>query len=128
MRRGGILHPELGHLLSSLGHTDYFTVCDQGFPVPVGPQRIDLALVDNIPTVLDVVRAVHAEWSIDRVIVASEMIEFSNEFFQELQAALPGVPYEAVSHLELKQLARESRGTVRTADSIPYSNLILVSG
>jgi D-ribose pyranase len=118
----------LGHLLSSLGHTDYFTVCDQGFPVPVGPQRIDLALVDNIPTVLDVVRAVNAEWSIDRVIVASEMIEFSNEFFQALQTALPGVPYEAVSHLELKQLARESRGTVRTADSIPYSNLILVSG
>lgn len=128
MRRGGILHPELGHLLSSLGHTDYFTVCDKGFPVPVGPQRIDLALVDDIPTVLDVVRAVNAEWTIDRVIIASEAIEFSNQFFQDLQAALPGVPVETVSHLELKQLARESRGTVRTADTIPYSNLILVSG
>ena len=128
MRRGGILHPELGHLLSSLGHTDYFTVCDQGFPVPVGPPRIDLALVDDIPTVLDVVRAVDKEWSIDRVIVASEMIEFSNDLFLELRAVLPDVPYEAVSHLELKRLAQESRGTVRTADTVPYSNLILVSG
>jgi D-ribose pyranase len=128
VRRGGILHPKLGHLLSSLGHTDYFTVCDQGFPVPVGPTRIDLALVDDIPTVLDVVRAVDNEWSIDRVIVASEMIEFSHDFFLELRATLPDVPYEAVSHLELKRLARESRGTVRTADTVPYSNLILVSG
>lgn len=128
MRRGGILHPELGHLLSSLGHTDYFTVCDQGFPVPVGPARIDLALVDDIPTVLDVVRAVDREWSIDRVIVASEMIEFSHAFFVELQALLPDLPYEAVSHLELKRLAAESRGTVRTGDTVPYSNLILVSG
>jgi D-ribose pyranase len=128
MRKGGILHPDLGHLLSSLGHTEYFTICDQGFPVPVGPPRIDLALVDNIPTVLDVVRAVDREWSIDRVIVASEMIEFSPDFFQQLRAALPNTPYEAVSHLELKQLARESRGTVRTGDTVPYSNLILVSG
>ncbi|MDQ3694067.1 MAG: D-ribose pyranase [Chloroflexota bacterium] len=128
MRRGGILHPALGHLLSSLGHTDYFTICDQGFPIPTGPERIDLALVDNIPTVLDVVRAVHAEWSIDRVVIASEMIEFSHEFFQALRQALPEVPYEAVSHLELKRLARDSCGTVRTADTIPYSNLLLVSG
>lgn len=128
MRRGGILHPGLGHLLSSLGHTDYFTVCDQGFPVPIGPERIDLALVDNIPTVLDVVRAVAAEWSIDRVVLAAEMIEFSHELFLALRQVLPDVPYEAVSHLELKRLARESRGTVRTADTVPYSNLILVSG
>ncbi len=128
MRRGGILHPELGYLLSSLGHTDYFTICDQGFPIPPGPPRIDLALVDNIPTVLEVVRAVHLEWSIDRVVIASEMIEFSHDFFLELRAALPDVPYEPVSHLELKQLARQSRGTVRTGDTVPYSNLILVSG
>jgi D-ribose pyranase len=53
MKRGGILHPALGHLLSSTGHTDYFTVCDRGFPVPDGPERIDLALVDGIPTVLE---------------------------------------------------------------------------
>ena len=128
MRKGGILHPALGHLLSSLGHTDYFTICDQGFPVPVGPPRIDLALVSDIPTVLDVVRAVDMEWSIDRVIIASEMIEFSPDCFAALRSALPGVPHEAVSHLELKQLAKAGRATVRTGDSIPYSNLILVSG
>src|SRR5688572_28145944 len=77
VKRGGILNPRLGHLLLSTGHTDYFTICDSGFPVPLGPERIDLALVDNIPTVLDVLRAVHAEWAIDRVVIAREMSEIS---------------------------------------------------
>ena len=72
MKRGGILHPELSHLLASMGHTDYFTVCDRGFPVPEGPRRIDLALVDDMPTVVDVLRAVHAEWSIDRVLITCD--------------------------------------------------------
>ena len=48
MKRGGILHPALAHLLASTGHTDFFTVCDSGFPVPIGPERIDLALVDDL--------------------------------------------------------------------------------
>ena len=56
MKRGGVLNPALSHLLASTGHTDYFTVCDRGFPVPEGPERIDLALVDDIPTVLDVLQ------------------------------------------------------------------------
>jgi D-ribose pyranase len=128
VKRGGILHPRLSHLLASTGHTDYFTVCDRGFPVPAGPERIDLALVDGIPTVLDVVRAVHAEWAIDRVLITHEMAEISPRRVDELVALLGDVPLERVSHLELKRLAQQARATVRTADTVPYANIILVSG
>lgn len=128
MKRGGILHPGLSHLLASTGHTDFFTVCDRGFPVPIGPERIDLALVDGIPTVLDVVRAVHAEWAIDRVLITHEMAEISPRRVEELGALLEGVPLERVSHLELKRLSRQARATVRTGDTAPYANIILVSG
>ena len=128
MRRGGILHPALGHLLSSTGHTDYFTVCDRGFPVPLEPERIDLALVDGIPTVLDVVRAVMAEWAIDRVIITHEMGDISPDLVAGLERLLGDVPLERVTHLELKRLAATARATVRTGDSTPYANVILVSG
>lgn len=128
MRRGGILHPALGHLLSSTGHTDYFTVCDRGFPVPDGPERIDLALVDGIPTVLDVLRAVHAEWVIDRVLITEEMERVSPERVEEMRAVVSGVPLQTVTHLELKRLAPEGKATVRTGDTVPYANIILVSG
>lgn len=128
MRRGGILHPALGHLLSSTGHTDYFTVCDRGFPVPDGPERIDLALVDGVPTVLDVLRAVHAEWVIDRVLITEEMEQVSPERVEEIRAVVGDVPLQVVTHLELKRLAPEGKATVRTGDSVPYANIILVSG
>ena len=128
MKRGGILHPGLSRLLASTGHTDYFTICDRGFPVPVGPERIDLALVAGIPTLLDVLRAVHAEWSIDRVLIAREMMDVSPELVGELRALLGEVPLEPVPHLELKRLAAGARATVRTGETVPYANVIVVSG
>ena len=128
MKRGGILHPALSHLLASTGHTDYFTVCDRGFPVPVGPERIDLALVDGIPTVLDVLRAVHAEWAIDRVLISREMEEVSPDRVVELRDLLGDTPLKPVSHLELKRLSTTARATVRTGDTVPYANVIVVSG
>jgi D-ribose pyranase len=128
VKKQGILHPALSHLLASTGHTDYFTVTDRGFPVPDGPERIDLALVDDLPTVLDVVKAVMAEWEIDRVVITREMTEASPQRIDELRELLGDVPLEIVTHLELKSLAQSGKATVRTGDSCPYANLILVSG
>ena len=128
MKRGGILHPALNHLLASSGHTDYFTICDRGFPVPAGPERIDLALVDDIPTVLDVLRAIIPEFQLDRVLIAHEMTEVSPRRVEELRSLLGDVPLEAVSHLELKRLGDTGKATVRTGDTCPYANVIVVSG
>jgi len=128
MKKGGIYHPAINHLLSSAGHTDYFTVCDRGFPVPVGPERIDLALTDDIPTVLDVVRAVQADFHIDRVLIANEAVTVSPARVDELRALLAPIPLLTIDHLELKQLSREGRATIRTADTVPYANIIIVSG
>lgn len=128
MRRGGILHPALGHLLSSTGHTDYFTICDRGFPVPDGPERIDLALVDGIPTVLDVLRAVNSEWVIDQVVITEEMERISPDRVAEMRALLGDVPLQTVTHVELKRLAAGGKATVRTGDTVPYANIIVVSG
>jgi D-ribose pyranase len=129
VKRGGILHPGLSALLASSGHTDYFTICDRGFPVPDGPERIDLALVDDLPTVLDVLRAVHIEWSIDRIVIAREMDLASPDRVREMQELLgPDVPLERMDHLALKHLAQTAKATVRTGDTVPYANIIVVSG
>ena len=128
MKKGGILHPAINLLLASTGHTDYFTICDKGYPVPDGPIRIDLALVDGMPTVLDVLAAIHAEYHIDRVLIATEMSEVSQTRVAELRALLGEIPLEAIPHLELKRLAQTGKATIRTGDATPYANLIVVSG
>jgi len=133
MKKSGILHPGICELLASSGHTDYITICDRGFPVPEGQRRIDLALVDGIPTVLDVLRAVAAEWAMDRVIIAHEMEEASPQHVKDIRAVLDesgltNVPLQVVPHLELKHLSSSARGTIRTADTTPWGNIIIVSG
>ena len=128
MKKGGILHPELAHVLASSGHTDYLLISDRGFPAPPEPQRIDLALVDDKPTVLDVLVAIDAEWSIDRVLITEEMTLVSPQRVAELEALLPNVLFETVSHIDLKRLGHGAKATIRTGDSCPYANLIIVSG
>ena len=128
MKRGGIYHPAINHLLSSSGHTDYFTICDRGFPVPIGPERIDLALVDGIPTVMDVIRAILPEFHLDRVLIAEEAMTASPGYVDDLRLLLDSIPLVTIPHLELKDLAQHGRATIRTADTVPYANIVVVSG
>ncbi len=128
MKKSGILHPELSRVLASSGHTDYLLISDRGFPVPEEPERIDLALVDDKPTVLDVLAAIEGEWSIDRIVITEEMTLVSPQRVAELESLLPGVRFETVSHIELKRLGHGAKATIRTGDSCPYANCIIVSG
>jgi D-ribose pyranase len=128
MKRRGILHPDISHLLASTGHTDYFVICDKGFPVPPEPERIDLALVDDLPTVIDVLKPVHEEFVIDRVVIAEEMAEFSPDLLIRLRDVLGDATIETMPHIEFKRLSHGAKATIRTGDTMPYANLIVVSG
>ena len=128
MKRSGILHPDINHLLASMGHTDYFTISDRGFPIPTQQRRIDLALTDNIPTVLDVLRLIDVEFVIDRIIIAEEAERFSQEYVSALRELRPRLRIETVPHLELKHLSADGRATIRTGDTTPYANILIVSG
>jgi D-ribose pyranase len=128
MKRGGILNPTLNRILAETGHTDLLTICDRGFPVPMGIERLDLALTDGIPTVLDTVRAIHGEFLIDSIIVTEEMMQASHERYRELKEALPDVNIRIISHQQFKDICGESRAVIRTGDTVPYSNIMIVSG
>lgn len=128
MKKQGILHPALNRILAETGHTDMLTICDRGYPVPMGAERIDLALTDNIPTVLDVLRAIDKEFVIDCIIVAEEMIAASPERFAAIQHEFSELRVESIPHVRFKELGCESRAVIRTGDATPYANMIIVSG
>jgi len=128
VKKSGILNPALCQLLARTGHTDYFTISDRGFPVPDGPERIDLSLVDDIPTVLDVLTAIAQEYQIDRIVITNEMQEVSPQRVEDLKKLVGPDKLEAVSHIEIKRLSQTGKATVRTGDTCPYANIIVVSG
>ncbi|MFD0870021.1 D-ribose pyranase [Chlamydia abortus] len=128
MKKSGILHPELSRILAETGHTDLITISDKGFPVPTSVERLDLALVDDLPTVMDVLQAVNREFIIDRIIVTEEMLAASPERFAAMQQIVPGVGWTIVPHVRFKEICPESRAVIRTGDTTPYANIMIVSG
>lgn len=124
----GILNPELLALVGRAGHTDSITICDRGFPVPVGPARLDVSLVDDVPTVPQVLAAVQTAARLDRILMASEVAEISPDRLRAMRAEFPDLPLELIPHLELKRLSHCAKGTVRTGDTCHYANVIAVIG
>lgn len=128
MIKSGILHPTLNRILAETGHTDLLTICDRGFPVPAGPERLDLAITDDLPTVLDVLRAIDKQFVIDAIVVTDEMKQASPERFTALTSEFPHIRFQTMPHARFKEVCHESRAVIRTGDTVPYANLIIVSG
>ena len=72
MLRSGILNPGINSLLSRVRHTNTLVIADRGFPFWPGMETVDLTLVDDIPRVVDVLRAIRANFVIGRVFMAEE--------------------------------------------------------
>ena len=58
MLKTGILNPQLNSLLSRVRHTNLLVIADRGFPYWPMIETIDIALVDDRPTVLQVLDAI----------------------------------------------------------------------
>ncbi len=128
MKKTPLLNIALSELVASLGHSDMVVIADAGLPIPAETYRIDLALTRGVPGFIETVRTVLSEMQVERAIIANETARVSPQVWQDLQALLPGVPFEQVSHEELKDLCHRARAVVRTGEFTPYANVILVAG
>ncbi len=122
-----LLNSPLAGALREVGHTQMVLLANKAFPVPPGVETIDLALSNDVPTILDVIRAISGEFSFDRILIAEEMKELSGERATALEE-LTGKPFEFFTHVEFKHIAEHARLAVRTGDATPYANCILVCG
>lgn len=128
MLRSGILNPQLLSLLARVRHTNTLVIADRGFPFWPSLETVDLALVDGIPTVLDVLAAIRPNFVIGRVWMAEEFLHHNREFVrQRFWEALDGLNLLYEPHVVFKQRVPLAVGLVRTADTVPYANMILES-
>jgi D-ribose pyranase len=124
----GILNPSINGLLSRVRHTNTLVIADRGFPFWPQIETVDISLVDDIPTVLDVLKAIRANFTIGRAWMAREFLQQNCEDIQVFfRSAMAGVQLEFEPHVELKRRVPLAIGLIRTGDTIQYANLILES-
>jgi D-ribose pyranase len=128
MLKSGILNPGINSLLSRVRHTNTLVIADRGFPFWPNVETVDISLVDDLPRVLDVFRAIRANFSIGNAFMAEEFrAANSAETCMEFEAALSGIPLIFEPHIEFKKRVPGAIGLIRTADTIQYANMILES-
>jgi len=128
MKKLGILNSQISALISQLGHTDRIVICDAGLPIPDEVTRIDLAVVPGLPSFFEVVQAVLLEMQVEKAIFAAELMAAQPDVYSGLQATLPDVELDSVSHAEFKELTKAAKAIIRTGECTPYANVILQAG
>jgi D-ribose pyranase len=128
MLKTGILNPQLNSLLSRIRHTNTLVIADRGFPFWPSIEIVDLSLVDDIPTVLQVLQAIRANFVLGPAWMADEFRQHNPEPVQQaFAAALAGTRLSFEPHPRFKQRVPSAIGLVRTGDTTPYANVILES-
>ena len=129
MKRGGIINRQLATVIAEMGHTDALTVCDCGLPIPEGKRLIDLSVTKGFPRLTDILEAINKDMVIEKVILASEILDCNPEMHRELLKLFEGKEIVYLDHKEFKPMAAaNSKAYVRSGEATPYSNVILVSG
>ncbi len=129
MLTSNILNPHLLSLLARVRHTNSLVIADRGFPFWPEIETIDISLMDNVPTVLQVLSAVRSQFHPAAAFMAKEFVENNApEVCRQYAQALEGIPTQHEAHVELKKKVPKAIGLIRTGDTIQYANMILVSG
>jgi D-ribose pyranase len=128
MLRTGIVNPQINSLLARVRHTNTLVIADRGYPYWPELETVDISLTDDIPTVVDVLRAIGANFTIGRAWMAEEfLLANSSDVQARFRDALAGAPIEFEPHAAFKLRTPLAIGLIRTADTIQYANIVLES-
>lgn len=128
MLRTGILNPAVLSLLARVRHTNTLVISDRGFPFWPQIETVDLSLVDDVPTVLQVLDALRGNFVFGKAFAAEEFLSSNTPAkLQTLTSRLGSVPLFFEPHVEFKKRVPHAIGLIRTGDTTQYGNLILES-
>ena len=129
MLNTGILNPQILSLLARVRHTNALVIADRGFPFWPDLETVDLSLVDDVPTVLQVLAAIRPNYHIARAYMAREFLRENTPATRALfTLALQGIPTTREPHVQFKKRVPGAIGLIRTGDTVQYANMVLISG
>ena len=129
MIKNGILNPHILSLLARVRHTNTVVIADRGFPYWPMIETVDISLCDDMPTVINVLKAIIPGYNFSRAFMAEEFKAHNRSSkLQELEDVLGSIevvfePHEGV----FKKRVPNAIGLIRTGDTTEYANIILES-
>jgi D-ribose pyranase len=128
MLKTGILNPQINSLLSRVRHTNTLVIADRGFPFWPMIETVDISVVDDLPTVLQLLKAIRPNFQIGKAWMAQEFLKANSAKTRSAFAeALRGIELTHEPHVEFKKRVPHAIGLIRTGDTTQYGNIILES-
>jgi D-ribose pyranase len=128
MLQRGILNPQILGLIGRVRHTNTLVIADRGFPFWPRMETVDISLVDDVPTVLQVLNALQDGFSMGAAFMAEEFLAENEESVREaFRQSLAPVEIAFEPHDEFKKRVPQAVGLIRTADTTQYGNIIIES-
>lgn len=128
MLKSGILNPAINSLLSRVRHTNTLVIADRGFPYWPQIETVDISLVDDIPRVLDVLRAIQANFVIGKIVMAEEFRRVNTtDTVRAFEQCFGSISTVFEPHVQFKLRIPQAIGLIRTGDTTQYANMILES-
>ncbi|MAT70019.1 MAG: D-ribose pyranase [Planctomycetaceae bacterium] len=128
MLKTGILNPHVLSLLARVRHTNTLVIADRGFPSWGSVETVDLSLVDDVPTVRQVLAALRENFVVGAAWMAEE---FNREnglpVLTDYKDLLAPVEIHFEPHEQFKRRVPHAVGLIRTGDTTQYANIILES-
>jgi D-ribose pyranase len=125
----GILNPQILSLLARVRHTNALVISDRGFPFWPQIETVDVSVVDDLPTVLQLIAAVRANHNFTQAYMPREFQKNNSAATRASFAkSLAGVLTKFEPHIQFKKRVPNAIGLIRTGDTTQYANVILISG
>lgn len=126
--KAGILNPAINSLLSRVRHTNTLLIADRGFPFWPALETVDISLVDDIPRVVDVLRAIQTNFAVGRVFMAEEFKAANpSATIDQYEQVLNPISIVFEPHDLFKRRVAGCVGLIRTGDTTQYGNVVLES-
>ena len=128
MLKTGCLNPQINSLLSRVRHTNTLVIADRGFPFWPMIETVDISVLEDLPTVLQVLKAIRPNFQIGRAWMAREFLKSNSARTRsDFTEALRGIELTHELHIKFKKRIPNAIGLIRTGDTIQYANIILES-
>jgi D-ribose pyranase len=124
-----VLNPALLSLLARVRHTNGVVIADRGFPFWPQIETIDVSVMNDVPTLLQVLAAIRPDFQAVQAYMACEFLDHNTAAVRKsFQKALSGIPTTYEPHVDFKKRVPAAIGLIRTGETIQYANMILISG